>query len=324
MLGYADGGQTSTLASYTDRIHPDDRDRVLKIFDEHVSGNRSFIDANYRIKAADGKWRWINTRGNAIEWDEMGRAVRILGVHQDINDVQLQRFALKNASKKLNLLASITRHDILNQVSAQKAFLTLLEEYIPHDAKAQSMYQHLLATADTIRRQIAFTGDYQHMGERDPEWQDIEYALKRAAESVCLDHTMLTVDKGMPEILADPMLEKVFFNMLENAVRHGGEVSRIAVRWSTVEGRGILTIEDDGTGIPETEKERIFERNIGKNTGLGLFLTREILGITGISIRECGEEGDGARFEIEVPADKWRVARRMDREPPVPPVINIF
>ncbi|MDG6256923.1 MAG: PAS domain S-box protein [Methanomicrobiaceae archaeon] len=318
ILGYAGGGQTSTLASYTERIHPDDRDRVLNIFDEHVSGNRSFIDANYRILAVDGTWRWINTRGNAVDRDETGKAVRILGVHQDINEVQLQRIALKNASKKLNLLSSITRHDIVNQVSAQKAFLALLEEYIPQDAEAQSMYQHLLATADTIRRQIAFTGDYQHMGERDPEWQDIEYVLKRAAESVFLDRTILTVDTEMPEILADPMLEKVFFNLLENAVRHGGEVSRIAVHWSTDVGRGILVVEDDGTGIPEREKDQIFERNIGKNTGLGLFLTREILGITNISIRECGEEGNGARFEIEVPADKWRAPRRMDAKPPAP------
>jgi len=318
LLGYGTSGEVTTMASFTNLMHPDDRDRVLKMFHEHVSGKRPFIDVNYRMTTADGTSRWINSRGNAVEWDDAGNAVRILGIHQDINEVQLQRLALKSASKKLNLLSSITRHDILNQVSAQKAFLALLEDHIQQDAEAQGLYQHLLATSDTIRRQIAFTGDYQHMGERDPEWQDIEYVLKRAAETVCLGRTILAVDRGMPEILADPMLEKVFFNLLDNAVRHGGNVSRIAVHWSVDGGCGFLIIEDDGTGIPESEKELIFERNIGKNTGLGLFLTREILEITGISIRECGEEGRGARFEIEVPAETWRRARRKEPEPPTP------
>jgi len=318
MLGYGTGETETTLASFTALIHPDDRARLVEVYHEHISGNSPFIDATYRMLAEDGSWKWINTRGNAVEWDEAGNATRLMGIHQDINEVQLQRVALKNASKKLNLLSSITRHDILNQVSAQKAFLALLEEHIPADAEAQSMYQHLIATADTIRRQITFTGDYQHMGERDPEWQGIEYVLKRAAESVCLDRTILTVDKEMPEILADPMLEKVFFNLLENAVRHGGEVSRIVVHWSTDVGRGILVVEDDGTGIPGSEKHRIFERNVGKNTGLGLFLTREILEITGMTISETGEEGIGARFEIEVPAGKWRAAIKENEKTPTP------
>jgi signal transduction histidine kinase len=64
--------------------------------------------------------------------------------------------------------------------------------------------------------------------------------------------------------------------------------------------------EDDGTGIPDEEKERIFERGYGKNTGLGLFLAREVLGITGIGIREDGVPGKGARFVITVPEGAYR------------------
>jgi signal transduction histidine kinase len=59
--------------------------------------------------------------------------------------------------------------------------------------------------------------------------------------------------------------------------------------------------EDNGIGVAADKKERIFERGFGKNTGLGLFLAREILDITGIKIRETGEPGKGARFEMKVP-----------------------
>jgi len=65
--------------------------------------------------------------------------------------------------------------------------------------------------------------------------------------------------------------------------------------------------EDDGMGVPAEEKEKIFERGFGKNTGLGLTLSKEILSITGITIRETGEPGRGARFEMTVPKGAYRL-----------------
>ena len=74
-----------------------------------------------------------------------------------------------------------------------------------------------------------------------------------------------------------------------------------------VQGDGLLlTYEDDGVGITDADKEHLFERGFGKHTGFGLFLSREILAITGISIRETGTAGTGARFEILVPKGAWR------------------
>ena len=66
--------------------------------------------------------------------------------------------------------------------------------------------------------------------------------------------------------------------------------------------------KDDGDGVHAGEKERLFNRGFGKNTGLGLFLSREILSITGITITENGVPGKGARFEITVPKGAWRTA----------------
>jgi signal transduction histidine kinase len=63
---------------------------------------------------------------------------------------------------------------------------------------------------------------------------------------------------------------------------------------------------DNGVGIPAKHKERIFERGFGKNTGLGMFLAREILSLTGITITETGDPGSGARFEMVVPKGMWR------------------
>ncbi|MDD1696400.1 MAG: sensor histidine kinase, partial [Methanoregula sp.] len=61
-----------------------------------------------------------------------------------------------------------------------------------------------------------------------------------------------------------------------------------------------------GKGIPVTEKEKIFEFGYGKGTGFGLFLIRELLGNTGITITETGEPGKGVKFEIVIPKGKFR------------------
>ena len=102
------------------------------------------------------------------------------------------------------------------------------------------------------------------------------------------------------------MIQKVFENLMENTLRHAEEAGRVEIRCEERDGQLAIIWEDDGPGIPDSEKERIFERGVGKHTGLGLFLSREILAITGISIQETGEYGKGARFEMLVPEEGWR------------------
>ena len=64
--------------------------------------------------------------------------------------------------------------------------------------------------------------------------------------------------------------------------------------------------EDDGIGIHAVDKVQIFDKGVGKNPGFGLFLSKEILSVTGLSIKECGVYGNGARFEIFIPEGKFR------------------
>lgn len=64
--------------------------------------------------------------------------------------------------------------------------------------------------------------------------------------------------------------------------------------------------EDDGVGIPTEYKKAIFKREYFRNTGFGLNLSQEILGITELTISETGQPGLGARFEILVPKGKFR------------------
>ncbi|OQA52367.1 MAG: sensory histidine kinase DcuS [Euryarchaeota archaeon ADurb.Bin294] len=114
------------------------------------------------------------------------------------------------------------------------------------------------------------------------------------------------------EVYADALIYQVFYNLAENSLRHGDHVTTIRL-YADMSGESPLFIyEDDGQGIVDTEKEQIFLRGYGKNTGLGLFLIREILAITGITIVEHGIYGQGVRFEMKIPPDHFRFIDQME------------
>ncbi len=214
----------------------------------------------------------------------------------------LQTNSLSVANKKLNLLNSITRHDILNQLTVLLGNLSFIQEAgIGQDISA--FLGRVRDAADQIRRQIEFTRDYTELGVRFPEWQRVSDLIR---EEVLQG---LPVDDATGDLViyADPMLAAVFANLMDNTLRHGKMATRVCV-WHRPEVSGALTLiwEDDGIGIPPGEKERIFERCFGENTGLGLYLIREILGITGIGVAERGEPGKGARFEMLIPQGAYR------------------
>jgi signal transduction histidine kinase len=110
------------------------------------------------------------------------------------------------------------------------------------------------------------------------------------------------------------MFEKVLFNLFDNAIRHGEQVTEIRVSFRANGSDGVLVVEDNGVGIARNIRDKIFLAGYGRNTGYGLFLAKEILDITGIGIAETGEEGTGARFEMTVP--KWGYRMKGSGTPP--------
>jgi len=160
-----------------------------------------------------------------------------------------------------------------------------------------------------IQRQITFTRDYQGVGVNAPLWQSVREVASSAIKNIGHSGVAIVIDIEDTEIFADPLLEKVFYNLVDNAFRYGEHVTTIRFFYQISDSGFALICEDDGVGVPTDAKGRIFERGVGKNTGMGLFLTREILRITSISIRETGIPGKGARFEMLIPNGMWRFVK---------------
>jgi signal transduction histidine kinase len=233
---------------------------------------------------------------------------RILGRVWSYHDVTEQRQAedaIAAANNKLVLLSQITRHDIFNQLTALSAYLELLG--VPdRDPDAASHIGAMKKSLQVIQEQLEFMRDYQDIGLKKPGWEDVSAAFRKAADSFAGRNVVFRCETGTTWIFADPMIGRAFYNLIENSLRHGGKVSEIRLVAKREDQDLILVYEDNGTGVTPDEKEKIFVKGFGKHTGLGMFLIREILSITGITIRETGTWQQGARFEIRVPPGMFR------------------
>ena len=212
---------------------------------------------------------------------------------------------LMEANKKLYLLNTVTRHDVLNQLTAISSMLQLAH----HQNDGDQLNELLLraeSSVDVIERQIAFMSDYQDIDIHTPRWQDPTEILAAINASLSLASIKLESAIENVEIYADPLLEKVFLNLVDNAVRHGGGISRVRFYSREENGELFIYCEDDGRGILADEKERIFNLGYGKHTGFGLYLAREILSITDITLDEIGEPGKGALFRLRIPGKGYR------------------
>lgn len=228
-------------------------------------------------------------------------------IQRELEEKKKTEQALAIAISKLGTLASITRHDLTNSLTAFEGYLTFSLDEHP-DEKVAGYLTKMKQVARVMKSHIAFARDYQEMGNSIPTWFSIEDMIRKNVVGPTFSNVSFPIETSTLEVLADPLIVKAIYNLLENAVRHGEHTTVITTRSIKVDEGLILIIEDNGKGVPTQIKSRIFERGFGSNTGLGLFLTREILGITGMQIIETGIEGKGARFEIRIPAGHFRYA----------------
>lgn len=214
--------------------------------------------------------------------------------------------ALREANTKLNMLGRLTRSDLMTAVSA--LLDRIAEGTRQFDEPAVHHYlDSLEEDARLVQRRAEITRDYQDLGLRPPGWQPVQEVVHEATSRLPLHGISVRPWVERLEVFADPMLDRVFANLIENAVRHGKTVSQVVITYQIQEDGLSIYVEDDGVGIPAAGKEEIFAYGIGSGGGLGLFLVREILSITGMTIRETGTPGEGARFVIHVPLDGYRI-----------------
>ncbi len=290
-------------------VRPEDLEQIMTAVSLMLKGEIPY--AKYQRLHKNGQYRWMESTGRLL-YEEDGSCSGYIINTRDITDRVTIEEALHKSKEKLNILSSITRHDIQNQLQALEAFCDLIELRVNNDKPAAEYLTYMRQCCEMIHQQIAFARDYQELGDSDPVWQNIETIARVAASDTLPDAVILEIETGNAEYFADPMFMLVFYNLFDNVKRHGEQVTRVSISFSEKGGQGVITVSDDGPGIADDQKERIFEKGVGENTGLGLFLVREILAITGILISETGVFRKGSSFSITAPPHVWRIKRGAD------------
>ena len=251
--------------------------------------------------------KYLSCTSNPILNDE-GDVALVVELLHDATERTMKRQALVESNKKLKLLTELTRHDVFNILQAIEFYL----EFALQSDKLQEKDQFISKSQQAghrIQTILSFTREYEEFGKVASGWQQVKSLITSAGQEIQFGEIGLVSD--IPEdleVFADPIIRKVFSTLMENAVRHGEKITFIRFYIELRDSALYIICEDDGIGIPEDEKEKIFKHEYGKHTGIGLFLSREILSLTGLTIRECGVYGKGAKFEITVPKGRFRAS----------------
>jgi signal transduction histidine kinase len=231
-------------------------------------------------------------------FDSGGTPQFIMGISKDVS--------LENINLKMDLLFSITRQDILDNLTVIMSHLERAQLKNTHD-DMQRFFDKTIGSIESIRNQLSSMRALQELGLVSPKWQSVRQAFYDAVKLLPDTPVDIHADVGNLEIFADPLLPRVFYTLLENSLRGGdGTISAISLSARREDRVLHIVYEDNGPGIPPGEKEKIFGTGYDGGTIQGLFLVTELLGFTRIVIRETGVYGSGIRFEIEVPEDKFR------------------
>ena len=294
------------LETVLSMVHPDDRIMVREKMQEVMKQGGGTCHLEYRYKHKNGHELWLKDISR-ITVDSSGTPLYCIGSVQDNTELKITELTAKKAQEKLGHLNNVTFQEIMNTNYVLNGYFELIrvsntdEKLVQYLTSVESLIQKI----NTILHNAK---EYQDMGSKPPTWHNISIVLLNAISHLDLSHLSRSMDLEGLECYADPLLEQAFFIIIENIVSHSKNATHLSLTSQQNPETLSLIIEDNGVGIPDDEKETIFENSYPRMRGMGLFLVREILSITGITITENGVFGKGARFEIIIPAKGYRFA----------------
>lgn len=277
---------------------PDLSTAIEGLFSAALAGNAGTAEANYEDRVYE-----LQAIPIAASEGEISAGMALI---QDITERKREQEALNQANRKLNLISSLARHEILNKITVSLGFLNRAKRRVEDPTLGEYMARSEHAIV-SIRKIIEFTRDWKDLGLSPPAWQHVRSVFMHAAshqKTMGIEFRLRTDDL---EIYADPFLEKVFFHLIEYSLQPGRNATWIEVTFEENPDGGALLFRDNGPGIAPDKKTEIFEIRMTQGTGFGLFLAKEILSITGIQIRESGDIEEGIRFSMQVPRGGYRV-----------------
>lgn len=315
---------------WLEALHPEDRDRTAQMWSHSVL-TKSFYDTEYRIRAADGSYRYFSARGVPITAEDSSIREWV-GVCTDIEERKAAESAMKTRAEELTYLtavlaqtnaalekrnqeldqfAYVASHDLKAPLRAIANLSQWIEEDISDTLNEENRHQMNLLRGRVHRLEALIDGllQYSRVGRiaTAAEPVDVTAILAEVTNSLALPPDAITVGAGMPTLLTQRLpLFQVFSNLLSNAIKHHHRLDRqITI---SVQNQGQFyefAVADDGPGIAPEYHEKVFgifqtleARDKVENTGVGLAIVKKIVEAQGGRIWLESREGQGATFHF--------------------------
>jgi PAS domain S-box-containing protein len=296
---------------FFEHIIPEDRPSVQAAFDRAMNTDRLFFEC--RILWPNKSIHWITATGQVVR-DSAGKPQKMFGTITEISKRKETEIKLKENSQRIDLMneklrvvGSLTRHDVGNKLMTAKSNLYLLKKRIgdnPDLVKYLENIDSSLASSDGI---FEFSRLYERIGVENPSSESVFDCFNQAVELMpdLGDVEVVNECKGL-EVAADSLLKQLFYNFIDNSLKHGEKVTQIRLHYTQNNDEVTLFYEDNGVGVSDANKPKLFEAGFttGKGSGLGLYLIKKMMDVYGWTITEEGEPGKGAKFVIRVPPPK--------------------
>jgi signal transduction histidine kinase len=205
-------------------------------------------------------------------------------------------------NEKLQVVGSLSRHDIRNKLAAVNGRIFLLKKRLNGNTEALLQLQEMELAAQQMLRILEFERIYEQVGVEELKYIDVERHLNEAVSlfSDLKGITLVNECHGLT-VLADSLLRQVFYNLMDNTLKYGEKTTTIKVHYAEEGNQLKLIYEDNGVGVPEDVKVNLFKEGFGRGTGYGLFLMKRICEAYGWTIQETGKHGQGAQFTMTIP-----------------------
>jgi PAS domain S-box-containing protein len=266
---------------------------MAKKLAERISGE---LVAPYEVEllTKDGRKLPVEINASAIQYKGKPATLNVI---RDVSE-------RKKMEEKLRIVGSLTRHDVRNKLTAIMGNIYISKKKLADRPDVLESFNDMESVCDQIVRIFEFARDYERLGVEKLTFVDLGKVVDKVAGSFLdLKGTRVVNDCHGIAVLADSLLERLFYNLIDNSLKYGEKLNQIRVSHEESEDGLRLFYEDDGIGISEDTRPKIFNEGFttGKGSGYGLYLIRRMMEVYGWAITETGTYGKGAQFTISIP-----------------------
>ena len=287
--------------SINEALTPQSAQMIVEEFQRYnQTGNIPTQSFEVEQPCKDGSTVWTEVNFNVVK-DRQGFPESIIGVSRNISERKKAKERLESLNEKLCVVGSLTRHDVANKLMVVKGNLFLLKRELKEDSKLRLFVDRIEQSINQTNAILEFSRLYEKVGAEAFSSVDVEACFDQATKLIPSKDVKIVNQTHGLTVLADSLLQQLFYNLIDNSIKHGKNLSQITLSYNQNDPITKIVYEDNGVGIAQEDKEKIFSGDFTTGgSGHGLKLVKKMIEAYGWTIAENGIPGKGARFEITI------------------------